>query len=310
MSFKRLLTAGLAVALLLSGCSSKRVVGTVGERSVVNADVDKRMALVKLFSPDLDLTKVPRADVVDQLLEENMLLAEAEKQGITVSADKVDAAYQEVEASLIGQFGDKAKLEAAFKKEGLAAQDLKAVVANNLTLQQLYTKVTGDIQVTETEVEKYYTEHQAEFQVPEQVKASHILVAEEKLAEEIRERLLEGEDFAELAKEYSIDPGSRESGGELGYFPPGQMVAEFDKAAFSTPVGELSPVVKTTFGYHIIKVEDKKPARTLTLDEVREYLAAQLEGQKKDEKFQAFVDDLRAKVKPENKLAKDAAVGK
>ncbi len=112
------------------------------------------------------------------------------------------------------------------------------------------------------------------------MKASHILVKEEKLAQELRERLEKGEDFAALAKEYSTDQGSRENGGQLGYFPAGKMVPEFDQAAFSTPVGQLSPVTKSQFGYHIIKVEDKKPARTQTLEEVK-YVLGHATGEPK-----------------------------
>ncbi|MDK2927792.1 MAG: hypothetical protein PWR31_1483 [Bacillota bacterium] len=304
MKVRRLLALAAAL-LVLAGCSGNRVVGTVGERQILATDVDKRVALVKLFSPELDVSQVSRAGVVDQLLDEKVLLAEVEKQGIAVSTDKVQQAWQEVEAGLVKQFGDKAKLDAALKEAKLSVDDIKRVVENNLKLEELYQKVTAGIKVTPAEVEKYYREHQADFKVPEQVKASHILVADEKFAQELRARLLKGEDFAKLAKEYSTDPGSREAGGELGYFPAGQMVPEFDKAAFSTPVGELSPVIKSSFGYHIIKVEDKKPARTLALAEVEQYLSAQLSAQKKDEKFQAFLRDLKGRLKPENKLTEE-----
>ncbi|HHY92550.1 MAG TPA: hypothetical protein GX511_04330 [Firmicutes bacterium] len=264
------------------------------------------MALVKFFSPELDVSQVPRASVVDQLLEEKVLLAEAEKEGITVSTDKMNQAWQEIESGLVKQFGDKTKLDQALTKAKLSTEDVKTVVENNLKLEELYQKVTAGIKVTPAEVAAYYEQHQADFKVPEQVRARHILVAEEKLAQEIRARLVKGEDFAKLAQEYSNDPGSRDSGGELGYFPAGQMAPEFDKAAFSTPVGQFSAVIKSSFGYHIIQVEDKKPARTLALAEVEKYLSAQLEGQKKDERFQAFLADLKGKVKPENKLATEA----
>lgn len=296
------LATAVAVLILASGCSNNRVVGTVGGKELHEAEVDKRLAISRLLAPELDVSQVPRAGVVDQLLEEEMLLEEAEKQGITVEPEKVKAAWEELRAGLIAQYGDAARLETALRKAGVTQSDLEEVLTDNLKLAGLYQKVTADVKVSAAEAEKYYREHLSEFAVPEQVKASHILVAEEKLAEEIRSRLLKGEDFAKLAKEYSIDPGSKDAGGELGYFSRGQMVPEFDKAAFDTPVGELSPVIKSSFGFHIIKVEDKKPARTLSFAEVEKVLTKQLEDQRKADKFEAFMTALKEKLKPRNNL--------
>ncbi|MDI3538277.1 MAG: hypothetical protein PWP12_629 [Bacillota bacterium] len=305
---KRVFLAALATVLILvSGCGGDRVVGTVGGKELRETDVDRRVAIGSLLMPELDVSQVPRAGVVDQLLEEEMLLTEAENQGITIEPEKVKAAWEELYAGLMAQYGDAEKLEAALKKAGITESDLKKVLADNLKLAELYQKVTADVKVSADEAEQYYRENLAEFEVPEQVKASHILVAEEKLAEEIRSRLLKGEDFAELAREYSIDPGSKETGGELGYFSRGQMVPEFDQAAFDTPVGELSPVVKSSFGFHIIKVEDKKPARTLSFAEVEEVLTKHLEDQRKADKFAAFMADLKEKLKPQNKLQPSAS---
>ncbi len=297
-------TALLAAVLLLFGCSSA-VVGRVGEEEIKQADVDKRIAVFKLFSPNFDASAVERADIVDQLLDEKIVVVEAYKQGIRVKDEEVEAALAEVKKSLETQFGDEKKTNSALKKFNLTMDDLKEIVENNLKTQQLYTKVTAEVKVADEEVQKCYQDHLNEFQLPEEVKASHILVKEEKLAQELRERLEKGEDFAALAKEYSTDQGSRENGGQLGYFPAGKMVPEFDQAAFSTPVGQLSPVTKSQFGYHIIKVEDKKPARTQTLEEVKSFLAMQLESQKRDQEFWTFFEEIKTKYKPENKLAPD-----
>lgn len=297
-------TALLTVVLLLFGCSSA-VVGRVGEEEIKQADVDKRIAVFKLFSPNFDASAVERADIVDQLLDEKIVVVEAYKQGIRVKDEEVEAALAEVKKSLETQFGDEKKTNSALKKFNLTMDDLKEIVENNLKTQQLYTKVTAEVKVADEEVQKCYQDHLNEFQLPEEVKASHILVKEEKLAQELRERLEKGEDFAALAKEYSTDQGSRENGGQLGYFPAGKMVPEFDQAAFSTPVGQLSPVTKSQFGYHIIKVEDKKPARTQTLEEVKSFLAMQLESQKREQEFWTFFEEIKTKYKPENKLAPD-----
>jgi foldase protein PrsA len=303
--FKRLLAGAVVAILLLAGCSNpNKVVGVVGDYELVNGDVEKRIAIVKLFAPDLDLSQVPRAEVVDQLLEELVMLQGAEEEGVTVEQEKRDQAFDEVQTSLESRFGDKAKLDEALKKAKITLDDVREVVDRNLKLQELYNKVTAEVTVTPEDVSLYYEEHKAEMELPEQVRASHILVDEEKLALELRDRLEKGEDFAALAKEYSTD-GSAAGGGDLGYFSRGRMVQEFEDVAFTTPVGEISPVVKTEFGYHIIQVTDKKPAHIMSLEEVRPFLEPMLEGQKKDEAFTAYVDSLKDKVKQENKLAKD-----
>ncbi|MGI6605232.1 MAG: peptidylprolyl isomerase [bacterium] len=305
MRFKRLLAGAVVAILLLAGCSNpNKVVGVVGDYELVNGDVEKRIAIVKLFAPDLDLSQVPRAEVVDQLLEELVMLQGAEEEGVTVEQEKRDQAFDEVQTSLESRFGDKAKLDEALKKAKITLDDVREVVDRNLKLQELYNKVTAEVTVTPEDVSLYYEEHKAEMELPEQVRASHILVDEEKLALELRDRLEKGEDFAALAKEYSTD-GSAAGGGDLGYFSRGRMVQEFEDAAFTTPVGEISPVVKTEFGYHIIQVTDKKPAHIMSLEEVRPFLEPMLEGQKKDEAFTAYVDSLKDKVKQENKLGKD-----
>lgn len=296
--------ACLTVAFLLVGCSNT-VVGRVGDKEIKQADVDKRIAIFKLFSPDFDVSTIARADIVDQLLEEQMVIAAADEKGITVTDEEAQLSMDEIKEGLENQFGDEKKTASTLKKFNITWDDLKEIVVNNIKIQQLYTQVTADVKVTDEEVQKYYQDHVAEFAMPEQVKASHILVEEEKLANELRTRIEKGEDFAELAKEHSADPGSRENGGELGYFSAGRMVPEFDKAAFSTPVGQISPVIKTEHGYHIIKVEDKKPARTLTLEEVKPFLSMQMENQKKNEKFLAYIEQLKTETQLENKLAKD-----
>ncbi len=135
-------------------------------------------------------------------------------------------------------------------------------------------------------LDRYNKQKETRFTEPEQVKASHILIAkhgegseEEKFEEarktiqELYEKVKNGEDFAQLAKEHSEDPGSAAKGGDLGYFERGVMVKEFEEAAFSSEIGSITEPVKTTYGYHIIKVEDKKAQTVKSFDEVKETLA-------------------------------------
>ena len=152
------------------------------------------------------------------------------------------------------------------------------------------SKLQSQIKPTADELLRYYGEHQDEFRVPEQVKASHILIkvpegsdpkvdaAARAKAEDILKQLKAGANFEELAKKNSDDPGSGSQGGSLGWFGHGQMVPEFEQAAFSLPVGQISGIVKTTFGYHILRVDDKRAAGLKTLQEVRAQIEPQVAG--------------------------------
>lgn len=158
-----------------------------------------------------------------------------------------------------------------------------------------------DIKVTDEELKKYYNEYKPK------VKASHILVDDEKTAKDIKAKLEKGEDFAKLAKEYSKDTGSAQNGGDLGWFGPGKMVEEFEKAAYALKVGEISDPVKTQFGYHIIKVTDKEKKKSF--DEMKEEIEFEVKKSKLDtSKVQSKLDKLmkEANVDIKDKSLKDA----
>lgn len=158
-----------------------------------------------------------------------------------------------------------------------------------------------DIKVTDEELKKYYNEYKPK------VRASHILVDDEKTAKEIKAKLEKGEDFAKLAKQYSKDTGSAQNGGDLGWFGPGKMVEEFEKAAYTLNVGEISNPVKTQFGYHIIKVTDKEKKKSF--DEMREEIEYEVKKSKLDtSKVQSKLDELMkdANVDIKDKALEDA----
>jgi peptidyl-prolyl cis-trans isomerase C len=179
------------------------------------------------------------------------------------------------------------------RKEGLdkrvdVNERLQIIIDDFLTREYLDKVVVKDITVTDEDIEQFYKINKEKFFVPEQVKARHILVkvspdatgdekkkAVEK-AEGVLERAGQGDDFAKLAEEYSDDPGSRQRGGALGFFGKGRMVKSFEDAAFSLKPGQISGIVETRFGFHIIKVEDHKEAHTRPLEEVRDIIKTQL----------------------------------
>src|SRR5262245_15990143 len=154
--------------------------------------------------------------------------------------------------------------------------------------------------VTPTEVQSYYNGNITQYQTPEQVRASHILLntagkdeaAVRKQAEDILQQVKAGADFAELAKKYPEDEGSKPNGGDLDYFSRGRMVPEFEAVAFALEVGQVSDIVKSQFGFHIIKVVDKKPAVTRSLDEVRPQIEEQLKRQRADQQIATRATEL------------------
>jgi peptidyl-prolyl cis-trans isomerase D len=156
-------------------------------------------------------------------------------------------------------------------------------------------EIRKKITVTPNEVQTYYNENLQQYQSPEQVRASHILLKTEgkdeasvrTQAEEILKQVKAGADFAALAKKHSEDEGSKAAGGDLDYFGRGRMVPEFENAAFGMEPGQISDLVKTQYGFHIIKMVDKKPATTRPLDEVRAQITEQLQHQKAQQAVQA-----------------------
>lgn len=208
-----------------------------------------------------------------------------------------------VQISLLSQEARARKLD----RDKAMAEKINELV-NTVLAQEFVTKYVFDkIKVTDKEITNYYSEHKAEFEEPEMVKARHILVkvsseakpddwgAAETRIREIKKRLDGGEDFATVAQASSEDPGSKDKGGELGFFPRGQMVPEFEKAAFALRTGEVSEPIKTAFGYHIIKAEDRKEAKTKAFDEVKEEVKNRLIETKQEEAMGRLFLELKNK---------------
>lgn len=151
-------------------------------------------------------------------------------------------------------------------------------------------KLLESVDVTDAEIEQFYNAHAEQFDEPTSVQASHILVDDEKKANDIYDKIMAGEDFEELAREYSTCPSSQR-GGDLGTFYPGQMVPEFDQAVFAMEVGDISKPVKTQFGHHIIKVTDKHEAKKHTLSDVKDKVKQEL---RKIKEQTAYVDKIKS----------------
>lgn len=186
------------------------------------------------------------------------------------------------------------KLSAQLKMQGITREEWDKQRVQQATVGAVLERELK-VAITDEAVKKYYDENAARFEQPEQVRASHILIgtkdtvtggdltdeqkkAKRKQIDDLRKRVVAGEDFAKLAKEFSEDPGSKDAGGEYT-FGKGKMVPEFEAAAFSLNTNQVSDVVTTAYGYHIIKLSEKIPARMIPLTEVAEDLKEGLKSQ-------------------------------
>lgn len=265
----------------------------VGNEAVAKVG-DETITAQELYD---QMVKQGGAQVVDSMIEQRLIKNEAESQNITVTDEDLDEALGKIKESFPSEEMFNQQLAAV----GLTEEDLKKELVTEVELTKL---LEPQIQVTDEDIKTYYEENKESFATPEQVRASHILVDTKEEAEEILAQLKAGADFAELAKEKSKDPGSAVNGGDLDYFGKGQMMPEFEEAAFNTPVGELSDIVQTSYGFHIIKVTDKKPAQTPTLEEKKEEIRETLFEQQKSEKIEPYIEELKGKTKTENYLKK------
>lgn len=182
---------------------------------------------------------------------------------------------------------NKLEQEEAFKNE---LDNAKVSILKQYAMR----KLLSGIKVEEEEIVNYYNEHKEQFNSPESVRAEHILVPEEDKARDILVEIKEGLSFEEAAKKYSKCP-SGANGGDLGYFTKGNMVKEFEDATFSMNVNEISEPVKTQFGYHLIKLIDKKEAGVKSFEEVRNELQHRLLGMKQNKAYLDKTSELKAK---------------
>ena len=155
------------------------------------------------------------------------------------------------------------------------------------------------MKVSDQDIKQYYEKNKDKFAPVTQIRASHILVKTEDEAKKIEDRLKQGEDFAQLAKKYSIDTATAKNGGDLGYFSKGQMVPEFESAAMKLKPGEISEPVKTKYGYHIIKMTNKKMGQVVEFEKVKNLISQNLMAEKQKEVFDSYVDGLKKSYKVE-----------
>jgi len=246
--------------------------------------------------------------VLDDMISYKLLQQEAKARKIAVPDADIEAQV----AQIRGQFQNQQQFEQALAAQKMTLEGVRNEARNGISVDKLVEAEIGSkIAVKPEAVTDFYNKNLDKFQQGPRVRASHILIAvppnadanakqqAKTKAEGLLKDIKGGKDFAAVAKENSADPGSAQQGGDLGFFEPGQMVPQFDKVAFALKPGELSDVVETQFGFHIIKVVDKQNAHLVPLEEAKPQIEQYLGQQSRQEQTEAFVNTLKAKAKIE-----------
>ncbi|QOX77938.1 peptidylprolyl isomerase [Trichlorobacter lovleyi] len=249
-----------------TGSKDAKVIATVNGAKITSEDFDREVKALPEYIRAMADTPQGKKEMIDTLVMRELILQQAAKDGV----DK----GKEIEEKL-----------AELKKRIIVDTYLKK-------------KVEAESKISDDELKKFYEQNLDKFKSGEQIRASHILVKSEQEAQSILEQLKKGANFEELAKAKSAD-SSAAKGGDLGWFGKGNMVPAFEKAAFSLKEGQLSGIVKSDFGYHIIKLTGKRAAGTRPLDEVKEQIKAAIMPQKQQQVFMKLKEDLKKGAKIE-----------
>lgn len=283
-----------------------RVNGVEISMDAVNQELSKITQGGARNIPEDRLAKI-RQNIVSRLIEEELIRQEAQKKGIEVTKEEVDAEFEKYRA----RFKSEEQFNNFVKHGRTSIEEIRQRLERSAMLNKLLAQ-TGALNVSEEEIQKAYESGIKMYTEPEQVHARHILirVAENAPTEEVEKakkkamealkRIKKGEDFAAVAKEMSDDTVSKEKGGDLGFFRKGVMVPKFEEAAFGMKPGEITKEpVRTPFGFHIIEVLERKPERVKPLEEVREQIVESLKNRNLFKARRELVERLRAEAKIE-----------
>lgn len=269
-----------------------KTIAIVNGQAISSKELD---ASYRLFVPEQLQAMVPKETFLrESLVAEIVLMQEAEKEGIYADDGKIDFYINNL-AARMGATKDEFVSE--IEKEGFTLEDIKEAYRKKIMIAMLLDeKISSNIIVSEREINEHYEQNKEDYSAKEgQIRASHILITGDdedakSIIDELYEKAKKGEDFAELAMENS-KCSSAPNGGDLGFFSKGQMVPEFEEAAFSLEIGEISEPVKSQFGYHIIK----KGKDSLSFEEANEGINISLFAAKQESALETYVNQLRSK---------------
>ena len=292
----------------------EEVVARVGKTEVKWSQVEPAVgAFLKQFSmrgrsfPQEQLGRLSY-DVLNEIVTRELVLQQTVGNEPTNLTARVK---EQIEQSKLQAGGDE-NYAKALTDMGVTPDEYAKRVREMLIIQETLKKAVEDkVKVTDEDCKKFYNENRSKFVVPEQMRASHVLILcpPEATAEVRTQKLAQiqaalslvkgGENFADVARKFSEDPGSKEQGGDLGFFSRGRMVPEFETAAFALATNQVSAVVTTPYGYHVIKAIEHQPAGERTYAEAKDNIEAYLKNQHGQQAAQQYLKELRDKTKVE-----------
>lgn len=285
-NYKFLLTISLLLIIVsVTGCQSKDIVASVGDENITKEELYQ------------SLVNQNGIEALESLISEKIVELEVKKENIEVTEEDIEKEIKKI----IDYYGGEDAFNQALENVGYTKDDMKKNIKASIEIEKL---LTPSINITEDEMKQYFDDNKTSFAQQEQAKTSHILVDSEEKAQEVKNKLLAGEDFIELAKEYSLDPSNKDSGGDLGYVVRGEMVPEFEEVVFTLEVGKISDPVRTQYGYHIIKVEEIKEAKEANYDEIKEEIKEILIQQQMPTAYDEWLQKKREEYKVTNALEK------
>jgi peptidyl-prolyl cis-trans isomerase C len=277
----------------------------------ITMEVNKKLRKLKKFgmhNQQPELVNKLNKQALDRIIDQELLNQASRKLVIPDIENQVRAKL----ALIKEKFKSEEKFQRYLKAKRLTLESLTTTTRQNIYLNEYFkSRGLADIEVSEEEIEKFYKQGKNNFKRDETIRISHILVSVEKdanpdaklkalgKAADIKRMLSEGKDFAEIANTYSDCSRTKQVGGDLGYIKRGYMPPEFDKAAFALKKGEVSDVIETRFGYHIIKLVDRQPAGFVPLEQVRDFIRKYLQKGLMREKITAHVQELKQRARIE-----------
>jgi foldase protein PrsA len=304
LSLVVILTAVIGVAAGCGGGGPESVPGdsiaVVGNQEITKAQFDalldqarrsytaQKRPFPKTGTPEYEQLK---RQAVQFLVQRAQFAEKAEDLDVAVTDKQVDARLEQIKKQYFG--GNEKKYQQQLKTQGLSEEQVRNDIKSQLISEGIFKEVTDDVKVTDKEIGDYYKKNRSQYETPESREVRHILIKRKALANRIYGQLRNGGNFAQLAKRYSEDPGSKTQGGKLT-ISRGQTVPQFDRIAFQLKVNQLSAPVKTQYGFHIIQALGPiKPKKSTPLKQVKEAIRQQLVQTKKNEAMTNWVEDTK-----------------
>lgn len=298
----------MTMSLVFSGCSfikktpqadNQTAVAVVGGEQIMKTEFNQMFEMLKvqyeqqyganIWDQDVDGRKyidVMKEKVLNMLVDIKVQEKEALKSGITATDEEIEAEVEKART----YFDTEEKFNEFLTTQKMTMEYLRDTIRKDILVNKLQEKLTTGVAVADDEVAAYYGANQDQFI---SIKVSHILIENEDEAKRVLEKVKAGENINDLALLYSVDPTAKENKGVIDYFRKGQMVQAFETAAFALQPGEISELVKTDYGFHIIKLEDKKSDK---LEDIAAELKTSMLKDKKDKAYQGLLEEMRTKA--------------